>query len=136
MLRKIYLKDVSYEAPGSPNAFRPGEWNPDVDLQVDNSATKLEQDLYEVTVTSTVTVTAATQVVYLIEVTQAGMFHISGFSNEQVKEHLAAQCPGILFPFVREVVSDLATKGGYPTLLLAPMNFELLYRQHLDKEAN
>ena len=136
LLRKIYLKDVSFEAPGSPGAFQPGEWNPDVDLQMDNSARKLEQDLYEVTLTATVTVMAAEQVAYLVEVTQAGMFHISGYSNEAVKERLGSECPSILFPFVREVVSDLATKGGYPTLLLAPMNFQVLYQQHLDQRAN
>ena len=136
LLRKIYLKDVSFEAPGSPGAFRQGEWNPDVDLQMSNTARKLERDLYEVTITATVTVTVASQVAYLVEVTQAGMFYITGFSNDDVKENLGSDCPSILFPFVREVVSDLATKGGFPQLLLAPMNFQALYKKHLDQQAD
>lgn len=136
LLRKIYLKDASFEAPGSPAVFQPGEWNPDVDLHIDNTARKIEQDLYEVTITATVTVTVGTQVAYLVEVTQAGMFHITGFSNEEVKESLGTECPSILFPFVREIVSDLATKGGFPQLLLAPMNFQVLYERHLGQQAD
>ena len=136
LLRKIYLKDASFEAPSSPGVFQPGEWNPNVDLHMDNSARKIEQDLYEVTITATVTVTVGAQVAYLVEVTQAGMFQITGFSNEKVKESLGTECPSILFPFVREVVTDLATKGGFPQLLLAPMNFQVLYQKHLGQQAH
>ena len=88
------------------------------------------------TITATVTVTVGAQVAYLVEVTQAGMFQITGFSNEKVKESLGTECPSILFPFVREVVTDLATKGGFPQLLLAPMNFQVLYQKHLGQQAH
>ena len=134
LMQKIYLKDVSYEAPNAPAIFQ-GEWKPDVDLQVNNSARKIAQDHYEVVITTTVTVSVGGQTAYLVEVTQAGMFHLSGFSNDEVKDLLGIDCPSVLFPFVREAVSDLVTKGGFPQLLLAPMNFEVLYRRHQEQEA-
>ena len=133
LVRKIFLKDVSFEVPDPLAMFGQENWNPDVDLQMDNTARKLEGDLYEVTLTATVTVSVADQVAYLVEVIQAGIFHVSGYSNEKVKEHLGWECPSILFPFVREVVTNLAVKGGFPQLLLAPMNFQALYRQQVDQ---
>ena len=89
--------------------------------------------LWSAVIAFTVTVTVASQIAYLVEVTQAGMFHMTDFSNEDVKEKLGSDCPSILFPFVREVVTDLATKGGYPQLLLAPINFHLIYKKHLEQ---
>ena len=135
LVRKVFLKDVSFEAPDPLAMFGQSEWNPDVDLQMDNTARNLEDDLYEVTLTATVTVRVADRVAYLVEVVQAGIFHVSGYPNERVKESLGWECPSILFPFVREVVTGLAVKGGFPQLLLAPMNFQALYRQQVDQRA-
>jgi len=136
LVKRIYLKDASFEAPGSPGTFPREGWAPDVDLQMNDSAKKIEADLYEVTVTATVTVTSEKQVAYLIEVTQCGIFQISGFSNDAVKEHLGSHCLTILFPFVRATVSDLVSRGGYPQMLLAPINFQVLYHRQLTERVD
>ena len=83
----------------------------------------------------TVTVTVGEQTAFLVEIVQAGIFLISGFDEENLKVLLGSSCPSILFPYVRENVSDLVTRGGFPQLLLAPMNFEALYQRHVDQQA-
>lgn len=136
LIRRIYVKDVSFEAPGSPGTFPQGLWNPVTDLIIDNTTTKLEEELYEVSLIATVTVIVEGQVAYLVEVSQCGTFYLSGLSNDEVKEVLNIQCLTILFPFLRETVNHLAVKGGYPHLLLAPINFHARYHEHLDEQSN
>jgi preprotein translocase subunit SecB len=133
-IQKIYLKDMSFETPHSPQIFQE-QWSPSVNMDVSNSATALSEKFFEVVLSVTITVKAGEQTVYLTEVQQAGIFHIEGFPREAVNRILATLCPNILFPFAREVVADLAMRGGFPQLLLAPMNFEALYAQHLKQEA-
>jgi preprotein translocase subunit SecB len=133
-IQKIYLKDLSFETPRSPQIFQE-QWSPSVNMDVSNSATALSEKMFEVVLSVTITVKSAEQNVYLTEVQQAGIFHIEGFPREAVNRILATLCPNILFPFAREVVADLAMRGGFPQLLLAPMNFEALYAQHLKQEA-
>lgn len=133
-VQKIYMKDMSFETPRSPQVFQE-EWSPSVNMDVSNSATALNDKLYEVVLSVTITVKSGEQPVYLAEVQQAGIFHIEGFPREAVNRILATLCPNILFPFAREVVADLVMRGGFPQLLLAPMNFEALYAQHLKQEA-
>jgi len=133
-IQKIYVKDISFETPNSPDIFQQ-EWSPSVNMDVANSAKPLSDKLFEVVLSVTVTVRFAEKIVYLAEVQQAGIFHIEGFAKPAVNRILATLCPNILFQFAREVVADLAMRGGFPQLLLAPMNFDALYAQHLRDEA-
>jgi preprotein translocase subunit SecB len=132
-IQKIYIKDVSFEAPHSPQVFMQ-EWKPNVDIQLTNRATSLGNDMHEVVLTITVTVRFADKTIYLVEVQQAGIFTIKGFPAQSLSVVLATVCPNILFPFAREAVSDLVTRGGFPQLLLAPVNFEALYAQELQRQ--
>lgn len=131
-LQKIYLKDMSFETPHSPQIFQE-QWNPTVNMDIQNTVNKLAEDSYEVVIAVTVMVKFNDKTVYLIEVQQAGIFHISGFPEDILRRTLATICPNILFPFAREVVADLVTRGGFPQLLLAPVNFEALYQQHQEE---
>jgi preprotein translocase subunit SecB len=129
-IQKIYVKDLSFEAPNAPLIFTE-PWKPSVDIQVGNEASHIQDDVHEVVLTVTVTVKFETKNVYLVEVQQAGIFNISGFPQEHLAAVLATVCPNILFPFAREAVSDAVMRGGFPQLLLAPVNFEHLYAQEL-----
>ena len=127
-IQKIYVKDVSFETPNSPQIFRE-QWNPKVNMDIANSTVRLSDELHEVVLSVTVTVSFEEKTVYLVEVQQAGIFHISGFPEEILGRMLATVCTNILFPFAREFVADLVMRGGFPQLLLAPVNFEALYLQ-------
>ncbi|MGH8246640.1 MAG: protein-export chaperone SecB [Gammaproteobacteria bacterium] len=133
-IQKVYIKDMSFETPHSPKIFQE-QWSPSVNMDVSNTAASIGENLFEVVLAVTVTVTFEEKTVYLAEVHQAGIIHIGGFAKENVARILATVCPNILFPFAREVVAELAVRGGFPQLLLAPMNFEALYAQHLQQAA-
>ncbi len=134
MIQKVYTKDLSFETPHSPQIFSE-DWKPTVNLQLANHATTHGNDLYEVVLTVTVTVTFAEKTVYLAEVNQAGIFQVSGFPENLKARVLATMCPNILYPFAREMVSDLVTRGGFPQLLLAPVNFEALYAEQARQQS-
>ena len=131
-IQKIYVKDVSFEAPNSPAVFT-GELNPTADVHFANRTTALDAENHEVVLTVTVKVRQEERTVYLVEVQQAGIFTIRGFPEEHLGAILATACPNTLFPFAREAICDLVTKGGFPQLLLAPVNFEILYAQELQR---
>jgi len=131
--QKIYIKDLSFETPHSPEIFTE-EWKPAVNMNLGSEARPLGDKLYEVVLTVTVTVTIEEKTAYLVEAHQAGIFHIDGFPEEVVGRMVATVCPNILFPFAREHVADLITRGGFPQLLLAPVNFEALYQQQQMQE--
>lgn len=131
-IQKIYVKDLSFEAPNSPMIFTE-QLNPTLDLHFANSTNALGNDLHEVVLTVTATVKQADKNVYLVEVKQAGIFNIVGFPTEHLPTILATACPNILFPFAREVICDVVTKGGFPQLLIAPVNFEILYAQEVQR---
>tara|TARA_R110002095_G_scaffold85057_1_gene73953 strand:+ start:1011 stop:1472 length:462 start_codon:yes stop_codon:yes gene_type:complete len=128
-IQKLFVKDISFESPNAPLVFTE-KWNPHVDINLVNNARKAPQDLYEVSVTVTATVKNNEQTAYLIEATQVGIFGVKGFPEEELGPLLGSYCPTVLFPYLREVVSELATKGGFPPLLLNPVNFDALYAQH------
>lgn len=132
-LQKIYLKDTSLESPNAPQIFRSQEWKPEVGIQVNTEATAMEEDNHEVVLTLTVTVTQGDKTLYLVEVAQAGIFTLGGFDDEQRRHVVATFCPATLFPYAREAVSGLVERAGFPQLLLQPMNFEAMYRQHLER---
>ena len=133
-IQKIYVKNISLESPNSPQVFRE-QWKPSVHMDIANSADELGDNLYEVTLSVTATVSHEEKTIYLVEVQQAGIFLMADFPREIIGRMVATVCPNIMFPFVREIVSDLVTRAGFPQLLLAPVNFDALYLQHQQKAA-
>lgn len=132
-IQRIYTKDVSFEAPNSPVIFQK-EWQPEVKLDIDSSSSKLADSLYEVVLRVTVTATIEDETAFLCEVQQAGIFIVSGFDDEQLAHCFGAYCPNILFPYVRECISSLVNRGTFPQLNLAPVNFDMLYMNHLQQQ--
>ena len=128
---RIYLKDASFESPRCPQVFSEPDYNPKVDIQLRISHQVLDQErgVFEVVLKVTVTATTSGQTAFLIEVQQAGMFTITGLNTQQRERALEATCPNALFPFVREHVNHLVTHGGFPSLLLQPVNFDTMYEQ-------
>ena len=133
-INRVYVKDASFESPASPQSFTYKKWEPKVDLNLTNEHNRIDDDLYEVVLNITVTVSHQDTTAFLIEVQQAGLFNIGGFDDEQHKYLLGSQCMSILFPFAREVVSDLSVRGGFPALTLSPVSFDVLYQKHLQKK--
>jgi preprotein translocase subunit SecB len=131
-LQKIYLKDVSFETPNSPDVFTQ-KWEPKVEFNLSTNAHQLQESIFEVSITTTLTVKISDKTAYLVEVCQAGIFALSGFSEQELGPLLGSFCPNILFPYAREAVSDLVIKGGFPPMLLAPINFDALYAQHMQQ---
>lgn len=132
-IQRIYLKDVSYESPQTPAVFAGNtNWQPQVSLHLNTESTKLENDLYESVLTVTATVKLGEEVAYLTEVKQAGLFLIKGFEEDRLAPMLGSFCPNLLFPFAREAIGSLVQKGGFPQLLLDPVNFDALYAQHVE----
>ncbi len=129
-LQRIYVKDISFETPNSPQIFT-ADWEPESNLNLNSNVNQLDENTYEVILTVTVTTRVGDKTAFLVEVQQAGIFHVSGFPAEEMGPMMGAYCPNILFPYAREVVSDLVTKGSFPQLLLTPVNFDALYAQHM-----
>lgn len=133
-IQRIYLKDVSYESPQAPGIFVGStSWKPSVSMHLNTESTRLENDQFESVLTVTVTVSLDDKTAYLAEVKQAGLFLIRNVSEAQMGPMLGSFCPNLLFPFAREAVASLVQKGGFPQLLLDPVNFDLLYAQHQAK---
>ena len=128
-IQKLYLKDVSFEAPNSPQIFTL-DWKPDTNLQITTTAKKLDEYISEVVLNITVTTKSDEKTAYLVEIEQAGIFTLKGFSEEQLSHLLGSYCPNVLFPFAREAVAELIAKGGFPQFLISPVNFDALYAQH------
>ena len=131
-VQKIFLKDVSFESPHSPDIFRE-QWQPKTDIHLTAENSKISDDLYDVTLNVKVTSTQNDKTAFLVELKQAGVFLIQGFPDQQLNQLLGSYCPHTLFPFAREAVSDFVSKGGFPPLLLSPVNFDALYAQQLAK---
>ena len=132
-IQKIHVKDVSLEAPNSPTIFTETWDDPKVEINLSSNAQSLQKDLFEVSLTVTVTVKIKKKTAYLVEVCQAGIFSVSGLTEVEMGPMLGSFCPNLLFPYAREVVSDLVTKGGFPPMHLAPVNFDALYAQHVER---
>jgi preprotein translocase subunit SecB len=133
-IQKIYVKDSSFESPASPQAFAFKQWKPKIDMNLSNEQKQVSGDIYEVVLSVTTTVTQDDTTTFLIEVHQAGLFEISGFEEDQKRYLLGSQCMNILFPYAREVISDLSVRGGFPPLTLSPVNFDALYQKHLQEQ--
>ena len=131
-IQKIYLKDVSFETPNTPAIFQQ-KWEPEINLQLGNSAVTLGENVHEIVLTVTVTAKLGEETAYLCEIKQAGIFTITGYTDQDMGAMAGSYCPNILFPYAREAISDLVVKGGFPQMLLAPVNFDALYQQHLQQ---
>lgn len=132
-IQKIYTKDISFESPNSPFGFQ-DEWKPEVSVDINTDGQTLENNNFEVVLKVTITAKNNDKTAFLAEVHQAGVFQLSGFDDDQQAFVLGSYCPGTLFPYVREVISSLVTDGGYPPVILAPVNFEALYQEHLQQK--
>ncbi|MDJ0655987.1 MAG: protein-export chaperone SecB [Xanthomonadales bacterium] len=131
-IQKLYLKDVSFEAPGAPAIFQESG-DPELKLNLQQRVQPVGEDLYEVVLTVTVTCTLGEKTAYLAEVQQAGVFGLNGFAQDQLQATLGAYCPTILFPYARQQVSDLVAHGGFQPLILQPVNFDQLYADQVRK---
>ena len=132
-LQKIYLKDTSFETPNSPEVFTEN-WEPEVNVELQTEAKPLLDDVHEVVLTVTVTAKLGEKTAYLVEVHQAGVFTLAGFGDSERAQMLGSYCPNILFSYAREAISDFVGKGGFPQFLLAPVNFDALYAQHMQQQ--
>ncbi len=134
-IQKIFIKDISFESPNAPAIFTEGEWKPEVNVQIHTDAKSVSEELHEVTLTVTVTAKQLEKTAFLVEVKQSGIFQMKGFEQEQMAGMLGAYCPETLFPYAREAISDMVTKGGFPQMLLSPVNFNALFMQHQQQQA-
>ncbi|MDG2914835.1 protein-export chaperone SecB [Bisgaard Taxon 10/6] len=131
-IQRIYVKDVSFEAPNLPDIFQQ-EWKPDLNFNLGTEAKQLGENLFEVTLNVSVETTLedSGDSAFLCEVKQAGVFTISGLTDIQLTHALTSQCPNMLFPYARELVASLVNRGTFPPLNLAPVNFDALFLEHM-----
>ncbi len=131
-IQRIYVKDVSFEAPNLPDIFQQ-EWKPDLNFNLGTEAKQLAENLFEVTLNVSVETTLedSGDSAFLCEVKQAGVFTISGLTDIQLTHALTSQCPNMLFPYARELVASLVNRGTFPPLNLAPVNFDALFLEHM-----
>ena len=125
-LQSVYLKDCSYESPNGPRLPNNQGWEPKFQLNMNTSTEELAADVREVLLTVTLEAKQGEATLYLVEVKQAGVFAISGATLEDLKRLIGSFCPSVLFPYAREIVSDLIVKGGFPNFLLPLVNFDAL----------
>ena len=124
-LQNVYLKDCSYESPNGPRLD--GNWNPQINLDLQTSSTSLGPEVREVVLTVTVSAKHGEATIFLVEVKQAGLFVVRNLPEPDLKRAISTVCPGVLFPYARAAVSQLVSQGGFPQFLLPPVNFEALY---------
>ena len=127
-IEKIYVRDMSLEVPHAPGIFREGG-APQVHVELKTQHTRVEEGMYDASVTVTVTAKVNEKIMFIVEVEQAGIFRIQHVPESEMGPVLGIGCANILFPYVRETVSDAVTRGGFPTVMLNPVNFEALYQQ-------
>ncbi len=133
-IEKLYVKDLSLEIPNAPQIFLERD-APQVDVQLQTQGKSVQEGVYDVVLSITVTAKLGERTVFLVEVAQAGIFQIRNVPEGDLEPILGIACPNILFPYAREVVSDAVTRAGFPPVVLNPMNFEALYQQRLQQQA-
>ncbi len=132
-IEKIYVKDLSLEVPGAPQVFLQAE-TPQIEVQLGQGVIQIEEGLFEVTVTVTVTAKVGERTMFLAEAAQAGIFQIRNISQADLEPIVATVCPNVLFPYARETISDVINRAGFPPVLLAPVNFDAIYQQRLAEQ--
>ncbi|AQA17471.1 protein-export chaperone SecB [Halioglobus japonicus] len=134
-MQRIYTKDISFESPSTPEVFRK-PWQPKVNVDLNTKSDKVDDEgNFEVVLSITVTTKIEEETAFLVEVQQAGIFNIQGFEGEELRRVLGTASPNILFPYAREAIDTLCVKGGFPPVMLAPVNFDALYQQALAQAA-
>lgn len=133
-IQKLYVKDLSFESPNAPAIFNV-EWRPEINLNLQTKNQLVGEDQREVVLTVTAEAKVQDQVAFIVEVQQAAVFLIKGFDENETAQLIGAYCPTQLFPFAREALTDLVSKGGFPGLLLQPVNFDGLYMQQMEDMA-
>jgi preprotein translocase subunit SecB len=134
-VQRIFLKDSSFEAPDTPDCFR-RSYSPQINFSINSRSKKVEDNVYEVVLRLTADVKQDDKTVFLCEVQQAGIFEVAGMEGDRLEQVLTITCPNILFPYGREAVDSLVTKGSFPALMLAPINFEAVYMQAKKNQAS
>lgn len=134
-LQKIYTKDVSFELPNAPQIFQE-TGQAEVKMNLAQRVNNISEDVYEVVLAVTVTATADEKTAYLAEVHQAGLFNISGLDETQLQGALNTLCPHTLFPYACRSITDMVGSGGFPPLVLQPVNFEQIYAQRMSQAAS
>ena len=134
-LQRLYLKDSSFESPRSPLVFQ-GKWEPKINFDIKTRNTKVQDEVYEVVLVLTVEAKLDDQSAFLAEVHQAGIFTCKSLDDAQLEQVLSTVCPNILFPYARETIDSLVVKGSFPALMLAPINFDALYAQQKQAQAD
>ena len=129
VLQKVYIKDLSFESPLAPEIFRGGNVAPQTQLNIKSGAKEVATETQEITLTLTVDAKDDDQTLFLVELEQAGVILMQGYTDEERQMLIGSYCPGALYPFAREAISDIVTRGGFPQLLLQPINFDSLYAQ-------
>lgn len=132
-IHSIYLKDVSFESPNAPAIFME-QIQPQIQMDLNITTNSLAEGIFEVVLSITITAKAEDKTAFLVELKQAGAFSLKGFDDETIGPMLGIYCPNLLFPYAREAISNLVSKGGFPQLLLEPVNFEALYTQHVEEQ--
>lgn len=127
--QRIYVKDLSFDAPGGPNTFL-NPWDPDLTVDFDVTTEAVSDDHHEVVLTITVTAKNAGTVAFMIEIFQAGIFHCSGYEETELHQILHTVCPNLLFPYASEAADNLALRGSFPALMLEPVNFAAIYAEN------
>lgn len=134
-ISRLYLKDVSFESPAAPSIFSDDvDLRPQVNLQLNTETRRVGEDLYDVVLVVTVTGVDDERTVFLVEVKQAGLFVLAGYSEQETEQLVGTYCPTVLFPYAREVITDLVAKGGLPQLVLQPINFDALYARQQQEQ--
>jgi preprotein translocase subunit SecB len=132
-IEKVYVKDLSLEIPNAPAVFLERE-TPTVDIQLHHNSSGVEDGVYQTVLTATVTAKAREKTLFLVEAAQAGIFVVRNIPPQEIEAILAIACPNILFPYVREVISDIVVRAGFPPVVLAPVNFEAIYNAQRQPE--
>ncbi len=133
-IQRVYVKDLSFEVPGAPKVFQ-SNWQPQINVQLSTEATALEGSYYEVVLGVTVTASLDDSIAFIAEIKQAGIFLMEHIPEEHLAQLLGAYCPNILFPFAREAIADVVARGSFPQLLLAPVNFDLVFAERQRQQA-
>lgn len=131
---KIYLKDFSFESPQSPQVFRADEWSPKTNLNLRSAHTPIDDNFHEVVLTISVEAKDEDKTLFLVELHQAGLFEVTGHTEEEHGVLFGSFCPNILFPYARESIASVIQKGGFPEFVLQPINFDALYMQTLQQQ--
>lgn len=132
-IQRIYVKDVSFEAPRTPDVFRQ-DWEPEVKLDINQKAERVEDTIYEVCVKVNVDVQNGGGTAFMVEIEQAGLFYVEGIEDVQLQHVLQGVCPNILFPYARELVTDLVSRGTFPQFMLQHINFEAAFMEELQRQ--